>query len=62
MDAEHAKELIRLLSTQIEKRQQALNHKHTKLKTLQKEIDAIQDTINKLTTTRDIIQKHKDVL
>ena len=60
MNAEQIKEAIEFASLQIEKRQQALNDKRTKLKLLQKEIEAIKADIKEATVTRDFF-KRKDI-
>lgn len=62
MDGKQAKEIMRQASIQIEKRQQALNDKRSKLHLLQKEIKSIEAAINDLMITRESIKKYKDVL
>lgn len=55
-------EVIRQASIQIEKRQQALNDKRSKLNLLQTEIKSIETNIEELTTLRKSLHKYKDAL
>lgn len=61
MDNDTPKTIIRQAKIQLEKRQQALNDKRSKLNMLKKEITAIEKSIEKLTLLCECEEELKDV-